>query len=130
MIREHPVVRRLEKHPTTTPLRMSDLVPAGGFRRTRTYELIFQPRGLEYQLCMPLRVDLAGRSATVYVVNRSHRDFDEQDVGRAVLLQPVLAALHAALRAASRVPSSGRRPGGASGSPPASWRSWGSRPRA
>jgi DNA-binding CsgD family transcriptional regulator len=107
VIREHPVVRRLEQHPTTTPLRMSDLVPNGGFRRTKTYEMIFRPRGLEHQLTLPLRVDPARRSGTVYVVNRSHRDFDEHDLSRALLLQPVLAALHAAARA--RVPSPEQR---------------------
>lgn len=106
LIADHPVVRRLEREPSTAPVRMSDLMPDGRFRGTRTYETMFRPRGLEHQLTVPLRVDPATRSGTVYVVNRADRDFDEKDLGRAMLIAPVLAALHAAMRARTPSPES------------------------
>jgi DNA-binding CsgD family transcriptional regulator len=99
VIQEHPVVRRLIQAPSTGPLRMSDLVPGDRFRHTRTYEMIFRPRGLEHQLTIPLRLDAAQQSGTVYVVNRCHTDFTDDDLGRAMALQPMLAALHAAQQA-------------------------------
>lgn len=99
VIREHPVVERLALDPSTEPMRMSDLLPTSGFHRTRTYETIFRPRGLQHQLTMPLQVNPSRRCGTVYVVNRCRTDFDAEDLQLAAMTVPVLAALHASLRA-------------------------------
>jgi DNA-binding CsgD family transcriptional regulator len=97
VIAEHPVIRHLERSAQILPVRLTDLVPASQFLRSRIYETLFRPRGLQFQLVVPVQTDKRGRTGAAYAMNRSKRDFDESAMARAVALQPVVAALHAAL---------------------------------
>jgi DNA-binding CsgD family transcriptional regulator len=100
---DHPMVHHVSRWSPTVPLCMSHIVSRQKFIRTRTYELIFRPYGFEHQLMIPLRLNVSQKSGIAYGVNRCKRDFSESDQCRAYAVQPVLAALHAAL--AARQPS-------------------------
>jgi hypothetical protein len=99
VVAEHPIIRHLERSNHLLPVRLSDLVSPTQFFRSRIYGVLFRPRDLRYQLVAPVQVDNSARAGAAYAMNRSMRDFDEPDLRRAAAVQPVIAALHAALMA-------------------------------
>jgi DNA-binding CsgD family transcriptional regulator len=99
VMEEHPVVVSLVRSGSLSPVRMSDCLPDSQFIRTRTYDVLFRPQGMRYQLNVPLYVNPSTRCGAGYALNRSDFDFSDRDVQRAGALQSVVTALHASLRA-------------------------------
>ena len=97
VIDEHPVIKHLSQHLEVCPVKLSDLMPQREFEQTRTYEVLFRPRGLRHQLVLPLHLDRSCMTGSALALNRAGRDFSESDVQKAFGAQLVLSALFAAL---------------------------------
>jgi DNA-binding CsgD family transcriptional regulator len=97
VIDEHPVIRHLSQHPGASPIKLSDLTPHNEFERTRTYEVLFRPRGLRHQLVLPLHLDRSRMMGSALALNRARCDFGESDGQKALGAQLVLSALFGAM---------------------------------
>lgn len=99
---DHPLVTHYfyEWH-ALTPLRMSDLLSDRQLRSTRVYSQVFRPYGVTHQIALVSRrvspYDNAG-----YTIMRQGNDFNDEELALAIGLQPILFALHQAIRARSR----------------------------
>jgi DNA-binding CsgD family transcriptional regulator len=74
------------------PVRMSDLVSARDFHRTRTWTDLFRPLGVDHQLTTSTGGDLHPFGVG-WALNRSGRDFTDDDVALLGKLQPILNGL-------------------------------------
>lgn len=90
----HPVVRSFMAGGDAVPVprRVSDVMSPAGFRRTRVYQDPFAAARLEHQLGIVLDVRPA-QLLRGWAVVRSGRDFDDDQMALARLLQPLLVAL-------------------------------------
>lgn len=102
-----------------SPVRLSDLVGERRFRATRTCQELYAPHGVRHQVVIPTMTDGPGTAASVWSLNRGGRDFDEDELRLAGLLQPLLAALEA---------SSAWRPAGQDARTLGTWEPWVRRP--
>ncbi len=97
-VADHPLVQHYSNPANgMTPVRLSDLVPDNEWRHRGVYADVFRPMGTDRQLVMMVR---AGSETGIlgYAVNRGGRDFSDDEVGLAAVVQPVLVALFASLR--------------------------------
>ncbi|MET3206244.1 UNVERIFIED_ORG: DNA-binding CsgD family transcriptional regulator [Arthrobacter sp. UYEF13] len=73
----------------------------------RVWEELARPWGINHQLSIPLRI--GGGDHNAYLISRPDRDFTEQELALAELLQPILTGLslqcHLAASQASTVPN-------------------------
>jgi DNA-binding CsgD family transcriptional regulator len=99
---DHPAIRSYFVDPKdTSPRRLSDLVGAAEFRRTRTYTELFRPMGAAAQLTILTKRDL-NEAGGGWAINRSIGDFSDREVELARALQPSLILLE---RAYTRSPT-------------------------
>lgn len=91
-LEDHPMVQHYSQTMDMAPLRISDLVADRKWLRSSVYADIFRPLGTERQLVVMLR---AGSPTGVvgYAINRSGRDFSDDELALASLVQPILMAL-------------------------------------
>ena len=92
-----------------TPRRMSDIVTKSELSRTVAYNELLRRIGAEYQLTV-LTAFSGSQRATggrCWTLNRSARDFTEEDRASLERLQPVLVALDKACRDAQAQPDAG-----------------------
>lgn len=94
---DHPLVAHyFYQWRPVTPLRMSDLMSDLEFRGTRVYSQVFKPVGVTHQLALVNR-RISGTDNAGYAVMRQGRDFTDDEVALAILVQPVLYAMHQAV---------------------------------
>lgn len=96
-ISDHPLVGHyFYRWQALTPLRMSDLLSDRQLRGTRVYSQVFRPVGVTHQIAIVNRrltpTDNAG-----YAIMRQGRDFTDEELVLATVIQPVLYALHRAI---------------------------------
>ena len=77
---------------TCEPRRMSDLLPQNAFKGTATYNELFRPLGLEYQLTI-FTSRVRAQHGHCWVLNRSGTDFSDLEVQIATHLQGLLSLL-------------------------------------
>ena len=104
VLADSPAARHIPRWTDLRPLRMSDLADRFTFERTETYQVLFRPFGYRYQMLIP--INRCGSRGAGYVVTRAARDFEDRWVSLATYLQPVLIALHGAIRTRTRGPQS------------------------
>jgi DNA-binding CsgD family transcriptional regulator len=68
----------------------------------RAWEELARPWGIQQQLSIPLQI--GGRDHNAYLISRPDRDFTEQELDLASLLQPILTGLELHLRLAPTGP--------------------------
>ena len=75
-----------------TPLRMSDLISERQLRATRVYSQVFHPARVTHSLgIINRRASLTDNAG--YALMRQGRDFTDDEVALAILVQPILQAL-------------------------------------
>jgi DNA-binding CsgD family transcriptional regulator len=82
-------------------VRISDFLPARELRRTRLYDVLLEPVGLEYSLAVRLPI----AEMAQFVFDRHERDFSERDREVLVTLTPYLVRLDAAANTRRRLRS-------------------------
>jgi DNA-binding CsgD family transcriptional regulator len=76
---------------------MSDILSQRAFERTSTYERLFRPAGMRYQMTIVTRGPI-GKRGRSWVLNRDDRDFSDAELDTAKRLQPLLILLDDAAR--------------------------------
>ncbi len=77
---------------TARPVRMSDVVSARDFRRTRTWTELFRPLGVDQQLTTATGGNMRPFGAG-WALNRSGRDFSDDEASLMHKLQPILTSV-------------------------------------
>jgi DNA-binding CsgD family transcriptional regulator len=95
---EHPLIR-LHAAGDTSVHRLSDVTSLRGFRRIALYGEFFGPAAIGHQLTIPL-AGPPGPLVGIWI-NRSRRDFSEDELLLAELLRPHLQAAELAVRRAA-----------------------------
>jgi len=110
VVSEHPMIRSHGvRGASLTPRRMSDILSQRAFERTRTYQQLFRPTGMRYQMTIVTR-NISGKRGRTWVLNRDGRDFSDAELDTARRLQDLLVILdNAAQRLAGRGSSSSAR---------------------
>jgi DNA-binding CsgD family transcriptional regulator len=93
----HPLVRYHSAHADGGSHRISDSVPDVAFRRTALYAEYYRRIRIEHAVAVPLHVD--GRVLVSFVLNRSGRDFDDDDLAALEAAREPLALLYRQARA-------------------------------
>ena len=96
---EHPLVRFHARHADAGSHRISDALPGGAFRRTALYAEYYRRIGIEHAVAVPLYVDAS--TLVSFVLNRSGRDFDDDDMATLEAVRGPLASLYRQVRAAN-----------------------------
>jgi DNA-binding CsgD family transcriptional regulator/GAF domain-containing protein len=94
---QHPLVRFHSAHADGGTHRISDSVPDAAFRRTALYAEYYRRIGIEHAVAVPLYVDAA--TLVSFVLNRSGRDFDADDLALLEAVRGPLALLYRQVRA-------------------------------
>ena len=89
-LRHHPTVVEYTRTGTGAPLRFSDLLSLGAYRRLPLYQHFFRPCDVEYKL--DVRVWPTSSSVDVGLCRQRH-DFDEQDRVMLDALRPYLTVI-------------------------------------
>jgi len=90
--RAHPLIGFHAHHPQGGTHRISDSLPRSRFRRTPLYGEYYQLIGIRYAVAVPLYID--GTRIVSFVLNRSRRDFDDDECAELDFLRGPLAALY------------------------------------
>lgn len=110
VVSDHPVSRHLARRPEAVPILLTDLLPIRELQQTEAYNVLLRPRGLQFQLILPLRVysgdplrvDGGGNGRIVnggnaFAVSRARSDFSKEAVETALGLQLILGAVYASI---------------------------------
>lgn len=89
---EHPLVRQHGRNAAAVTCGISDLMPAAAFHRTPLYNDYYRAIGIDQVVAVPIHVDR--RFLVSFVLNRSKRDFAEEDRALLELMRPHLANLY------------------------------------
>lgn len=93
----HPLVRFHCAHADGGTHRISDSLPNAAFRRTALYAEYYRRIGIEHAVAVPIYVDAA--TLVSFVLNRSGRDFDADDLALLEAVREPLALLYRQVRA-------------------------------
>ena len=88
---EHPLVRAHGRNPAAVTQRISDLVPAGEFRRSPLYNEYYRAIRVDHAMAVPIHV--RGQELVSFVLNRSGRDFSDRDRACLESIRPHLGNL-------------------------------------
>ena len=110
---EHPVFVWYYKQRDWAAVRLSDLISWAELTQTRLFREVLVAVGGQYMMTVPLADPASGR-LICFVVNRSDRDFADQELDFLRRLQPALVALYRRLsmpatRTSAPVPTLTRR---------------------
>lgn len=97
---EHPLVCFHTRHPEGGAHRISDAVPAAQFRRTALYNDYYRRIGIHHAVAIPLHVD--GEVLVSFVLNRTRRDFSDDEIRGLDAVRGALAALYRRIVALER----------------------------
>jgi DNA-binding CsgD family transcriptional regulator len=93
VISEHPMIRSYGvRGSSLTPRRMSDILSQRAFERTRTYQQLFRPTGMRYQMTIATR-EISRRRGRTWVLHRDGRDFSDAELDTARRLHDLLVLL-------------------------------------
>src|SRR6478735_5855170 len=93
VVSEHPMIRSHGvRGASLAPRRMSDILSQRAFERTRTYQQLFRPADLRYQMTILTR-GINGKRGRSWVLNRGGRDFSDAELDAARRLQDLLVLL-------------------------------------
>jgi DNA-binding CsgD family transcriptional regulator len=96
VVSEHPMIRSYGvRGSSLTPRRMSDILSQRAFERTRTYQHLFRPTGMRYQMTIVTR-EISGKRGRTWVLQRDGRDFSDAELDTARRLQDLLVLLDSA----------------------------------
>jgi DNA-binding CsgD family transcriptional regulator len=88
----HPLVQEHGRNATAVTKRISDLLPAGEFRRTPLYNEYYRAIGIEHVTAVPIYVDR--RLLVSFVLNRAAAQFSDRERELLDIVRPHLANLY------------------------------------
>ena len=97
---EHPLVREHGRNPVAVTKRVSDLLPIADFERTPLYNDYYRPIRIDHVMAVPIHVD--SRFLVSFVLNRTKRDFSDEDRSCLEIIRPHLGNLYRLSVAARR----------------------------
>ncbi|HET8528174.1 MAG TPA: helix-turn-helix transcriptional regulator [Gaiellaceae bacterium] len=92
---QHPLIVHLSRNPLCGPVSISDFRTRRELRRLDIYHEFFKPHRIEYQCGF----GIAGDDAVAVALNRSRRDFTQEERRFLDLLRPHIVAAFASVRA-------------------------------
>ncbi|HWF72185.1 MAG TPA: helix-turn-helix transcriptional regulator [Solirubrobacteraceae bacterium] len=89
---QNPLIAYSAAHGPAPGMRFSDLLTRRDLKRLEVYQLVYKPRGVEYQLATA--INPPGTAVIGVALNRRRRDFSDDEVAMLDLLRPFLQASH------------------------------------